>query len=257
MNDSNYSNLLLGRSRLVLARSWRRQVCSARALARSRQRVERFRRENLTMKAILTTLMLLVSCSPVFAQQQQQQQQQPPQPKGQPPARKDDQPKPRPKVERRKKSDERADPRQLLTLDGKVRPPDTAERDEQGRVVAVYEEDPREAEVGDVVELERPNPLSRWNPTPVTPADVGYAYLVHSVWKTGEVVLQPRAIARGGQFVLGKPFVAKGLDAAGLKRGGLADPKGKWRVVGTVRNKYNSVFFVLESVAGSPGERGK
>ncbi len=183
----------------------------------------------------------------------QQQVQPPQQAPAQPPVqsapgqvKKEEPKKPRTKVERLKKADEKAETRTLFLIDGKVKPADEIEKDEKGKTVAIYDEDPRDAVLGDIVEFEKPNLVSKWNPDPVTPIDVGWSYWVQRVWNESEMVVQPRHIEKDGTGKLGKPFVVRGIETKGLKFKSSTTLPGKFKIADVNRNKNGVRFFVME-----------
>jgi hypothetical protein len=192
---------------------------------------------------------------PVIQQPQQPVQQLPP---GQQP--KQDQPKPKPKTERRKRADEKAEIRNLFTIEGKVKPADEVEieKDQFGKETKVlYESEVRDLVMGDIVDFEKPNLQSKWNPDPITPVDVGWCYLVQKMFDNRDIVVQPRKIDKEGNVMLGKPFVIKGTDTTGLRARSLTPLSGRYKLIDTTKNKNTgTVFFVFElSESGSKKEK--
>jgi hypothetical protein len=131
-----------------------------------------------------------------------------------------------------KKEEPKKEEPSLFTIDGKIK--------HSGQ-------EPRDFVIGEVVSFEKPNLQSKWNPDPITAADVGWSYLVHRVWDNGEIVVQPRFINKDGVAHLGRAFVIKGH--AKVKPKSLVPMEGLFRLVNTTENPKNrGLFFVFEVV---------
>jgi hypothetical protein len=123
----------------------------------------------------------------------------------------------------------------IFTIDGKVKEDDKT----------------RDLVVNEVFEFEKPNLQSKWNPDPISPADVGWSYLVLRVWDNGELCVQPRSISSKGEVSFGRAFTVRYYPSVkDVKVRTLIAMEGKWRLAGTTKNdKTGSVFFVFEPVS--------